>query len=180
MGHVRWVRQGWWARRLPHGRGVTPGCASLGALAAGLLLAGCDGGVGAGPEDPAQSGPPAVPRTGLVVRGHTQPVAGTLTGGTRVSGTLYPALPGANTLYLRVENPGSGGAGMVGRAEVAASMPGMAMRPAMATLVGRAGGYQGTIALPMFGHYAARIVMVTRQGRRQGTLRLDVPLAPGT
>jgi len=107
------------------------------------------------------------------VRGHTQPVAGTLTDGERVSGMLYPALPGVNTLHLRVENRGSGIAGAVGRAEVAALMPGMAMRPAMATLVERAGAYRGTIALPMFGRYAARIVVVTRQGRRQGMLALD-------
>ncbi len=30
----------------------------------------------------------------------------------------------------------------------------------------------------MFGRYAARVVVVTRRGRWQGTLILDVPLDP--
>ncbi len=180
MGHIGWLWQGWWARRIPSGRGVAPGWTGLGALAISLLLVGCGGRVGAGAAEPARPGPTGASRGALVVRGHTQPIGGTLTGGARVSGTLYPALPGVNMLHLRIEGPGGRGAGVAGRLEVAASMPGMAMSPTMATLVERVGDYQGTIALPMFGRYVARIVVVTPRGRRQGTLTLDVPLALGT
>jgi len=118
---------------------------------------------------------------GQVVRGHDQAVTGALTGGGCVRGTLYPALPGANTLRLRVGDAGDAGTGAaLGRVEVVAAMPGMAMRPVTTTLVARDGRYQGTIALPMFGRYAARVVVVTRRGRWRGTLTLDVPLALGT
>jgi len=148
-------------------------CALAGALTAGLLLAGCG----------AETGPAAHPAgsesAGVVVRGHAQPVAGTLAGGGRVRGTLYPALPRANTLRLRVDGAGVGAAAS-GRMEVAAAMPGMAMRPATATLAARGGRYQGTIVLPMFGRYAARVVVVTPRARRRGTLTLDAPLTLGT
>jgi len=158
-------------------------CASVGTLAAGLLLAGC-GSVGVDPLASARLVPTAAPTTslrgGLIVRGHAQRVAGTLTGGVRVSGTLYPALPGANTLRLRVVGPDGGDADATGRAEVAAVMPGMAMRATTTVLTGHAGWYQGTIALPMFGRYAARLVVLTPRGRRHGTLVLEMPLALGT
>ena len=180
MGYVGGLWQGWGARRRPDGRGVALGWAGLGALAVGLLLVGCGGRAGAGATDPAVLGPRSASRSEVVVRGHTQLVAGTLTGGARVSGTLYPALPGVSMLHLWVTNPGGRGGGVTGRLEVAASMPGMAMPPATATLVERVGDYQGTIALPMFGRYVARIIVVTRRGRRHGAVTLDVPLALGT
>jgi hypothetical protein len=155
--------------------------ASISALAAGLLLAGCAS-VEVGPTASARPVPTVVPTVDprLVVRGHAQPLAGRLADGARVSGTIYPALPGANTVRLRIEDPGGGAVGAAGRAEVAAAMPGMAMRPVTVTLAAHAGRYQGTIALPMFGRYTARIVVTTRRGRRHGTLTLDVPLALGT
>jgi hypothetical protein len=56
------------------------------------------------------------------------------------------------------------------------TMPGMAMRPLRATLRGQAGRYRGTVVLPMFGTYLARVLLATPHGQRQGTLRLDVPL----
>ncbi len=163
---------------LHHGSMVGPrayALASASTVAAGLLLVGC----GAGPQPPATALPTVWPAgADQVVRGHDQAVTGALTGGGRVRGTLYPALPGANTLRLRVD--GAGDPGAPERVEVAATMLGMAMRPVTTTLVACDGRYQGTIALPMFGRYAARVVVVTRRGRWRGTLTLDVPLALGT
>jgi len=160
---------------LPSPRGIRAGLsAGAAALAIGLLT-GCGSTT---PVAPSRAAAPTVdPR--LVVRGHDQPVFGMLAGGARLRGTLYPALPGANTVRLRTEDLGGEDTGAPGRAEIVAAMPGMAMHPVTTTLAAHAGRYQGTIALPMFGRYTARIVVTTRRGRRHGTLTLDVPLMTG-
>src|SRR5207245_2216367 len=55
-----------------------------------------------------QAAPPAVPAATptvdprLIVRPRTMPIAGTLSNGLHLDGTLYPAYPGRNTLYLTV------------------------------------------------------------------------------
>lgn len=110
----------------------------------------------------------------LLVRGHSQQIVATLSGGASVRGTLYPALPGANVVELTLD--GIPSAADAGTLRIRALMPGMAMAPARATLRGHDGRYQGNIALPMFGEYVARVVLVTARGRWQGTLDLSVPL----
>ena len=114
---------------------------------------------------------------GLVVRGHHQAVVATLGAGVRVHGSLYPALPGVNTLDLTLR----GAARMVdaigpGRLDLNVVMPGMVMRPVRVTLRGRNGRYRGNLSLPMFGGYVARVVLVTPGGQWRGTMDLAVPL----
>jgi hypothetical protein len=114
---------------------------------------------------------------GLVVRGHHQAVAATLDGGMRIHGALYPALPGVNALDLTLRGAARGvDAVGPGTLELNVVMPGMAMRPVRVTLRGRNGRYWGNLALPMFGRYVARVVLVTPRGHWRGTMNLAVPL----
>lgn len=153
---------------LPSPRGIRAGLSAGAAALAIELLTGCGG---ATPVAPSRAAAPTVdPR--LIVRGHDQPVSGTLAGGVRLRGTLYPALPGVNMLSLRNSTRDGG----TGRLEVVVTMPGMAMRPVHATLTPHQDRYQGTVTLPMFGRYVARIVLMTPRGRGQGTIPLVVPL----
>ncbi len=113
----------------------------------------------------------------LVVQGHNQAVSATLAGGMHVSGTLYPALPGANTLTLTLSGTARGrGKDTAGTLGLRVTMPGMAMAPLRVALRERAGRYRGVITLPMFGAYVARVVLVAEQGQWQGTMRVLVPL----
>jgi hypothetical protein len=86
--------------------------------------------------------PPAVPTATptvdprLIVRPRTIRIAGTLSNGPHVGGTLYPAYPGRNTLDLTVPRSTQRRYGG-DRIALSASMPGMAMRPIKGTLVAR-------------------------------------------
>ncbi len=95
----------------------------------------------------------------------------------RLSGTLSLALPGANTLTLTLsgasDDKGKDTAGTLG---LRITMPGMAMAPVRVALRGRAGYYRGTLILPMFGAYVARVDLVAGRGRWQGGMPLLVPL----
>lgn len=112
----------------------------------------------------------------LILWPRTSPIAGTLSGGWAVRGTLAPSLPGANTIRLAVRLP-SGAAATAGSLTLTATMPGMIMPPVTAVLHARGGGYTGTLALPMFGDYAAVITLRSPEGRSSGTvdLRLALP-----
>jgi len=113
----------------------------------------------------------------LVVRGHSQALGATLAGGVRVSGTLYPALPGANRLTLTLHGRADeGGAHSRGTLRLRVTMPGMGMPPIRVVLHGQAGRYRGAIVLPMFGAYRAHVVLVVGRGQWQGTLQVLVPL----
>jgi len=113
----------------------------------------------------------------LVVQGHNQVVSATLAGGVRLSGTLYPALPGANTLTLTLSGmTDEGGKDAASSLGLRVTMPGMAMAPVRVVLRGRTGRYRGTVTLPMFGAYVAHVVLVTGRGHWQGTMPLLVPL----
>jgi hypothetical protein len=115
--------------------------------------------------------------TRLIIRPRHAPVAAVLSHGVRLAGTLYPAYPGRNTLRLAAQ--GRAGAPAPGkRVALVAGMPGMAMAPIRATLVARDHHYVGTLRLPMFGAYRARVVMDTPAGRAKGTLTLTLSL-PG-
>ena len=112
----------------------------------------------------------------LIVHASTAPVAAVLPGGLRLAGTVYPTMPGPNTVRVVVSGP-SAGRSLKGRVELIATMSGMAMRPARATLVPRHGAYSGVLTLPMFGRYVARIDVVTPVGRIAGKMVIDIPLA---
>jgi len=113
----------------------------------------------------------------LVVQGHNQAVDTTLAGGVHLSGTLYPALPGANTLTLTLSGMAHPrGADTVGTLGLRVTMPGMVMAPVRVALRERDGHYRGTLTLPMFGVYVARVVLVARREQWQGTMRVRVPL----
>jgi hypothetical protein len=121
--------------------------------------------------------PPAPSAAHLVVRGHDQALSVTLVAGPRLSGTLYPALPGANALTLtRSGAPTARGAVTAGTLGLRVTMPGMAMPPIQATLRGHGSRYRGTLVLPMFGRYLAQVVLVVDGRRWQGAMPLLVPL----
>ena len=111
----------------------------------------------------------------LIIRPRHAPVAAVLSHGVRLTGTLYPAYPGRNTLRLAVQ--GRSGAPAPGnRVALVASMPGMAMAPIRATLVARDHHYVGILTLPMFGTYRAQVVVDTPTGRATGSLTLALSL----
>jgi hypothetical protein len=113
----------------------------------------------------------------LILRARTLPVAGNMSGGVRLAGTLYPALPGPNTLRLTVLGP-LGAALRGARLSLVITMPGMAMAPLRAPLPARGQGYGGAVTLPMLGRYRAAVALTTPAGRYSGALTLAVPL-PG-
>jgi len=99
-----------------------------------------------------------------------------LAGGVRVDGTLYPALPGPNTLRLTLRRA-SGATASAARVTVVVTMPGMDMPPVAATLAAHGRAYTGVIRLPMFGDYQARLVVRTPAGKRyMGVIALTAPL----
>ena len=140
-------------------------------IAAGVTLIVARTGAGTRQQAPGSSATIA-PR--LIVRAHTAPIAATLRGGLRVEGSLYPALPGRNTLRLSAHGVGEQVRG--GSIDVTATMPGMAMAPARATLIARRGGYSGALTLPMFGVYRARIVVHTPSGQYSGAITIALSL----
>jgi hypothetical protein len=148
-------------------------------LGVGLLLLGA--GVGLQGMKSADSRPnvaPTVPTAldpRLVLHRHTVPFSATLDRGVSLNGTLWPGLPGLNTLSLNILLPGrqvTGG----GRVSLVLSMPGMAMIPVHATLIASGQGYHGRAILPMFGSYRARVDASTDSGRYKGALSLTLPL----
>jgi hypothetical protein len=148
-------------------------------LGASLLLLGT--GVGLQGMKSADSRPnvaPSAPTTldpRLVLHRHTVPFSATLDRGVALNGTLWPGLPGLNTLSLSILLPGrqvarGGGVSLV------VSMPGMPMVPVHATLTASGQAYRGRAILPMFGSYRARVDASTASGRYKGALSLTLPL----
>lgn len=108
----------------------------------------------------------------LIVRPHTIRLAITLARGVRLEGTLAPGLPGPNMVSL-VAQPGS----IAGnRLNLEATMPGMIMAPATATLTARGHAYRGMLTLPMFGRYRLRVTLV--RGHLRSTGAIGLPLLP--
>jgi hypothetical protein len=108
----------------------------------------------------------------LIVRPHIVRFHIALPQGGRLEGTLTPAIPGPNTVHL-VAQPGMAGES---RLDIEATMPGMAMAPAVATLTARGHEYRGALTLPMFGRYRLRITLAGGNTRPAGTAEL--PLLP--
>jgi len=112
----------------------------------------------------------------LILHARTSGVGGVLAGGVRVDGTLYPALPGPNTLRLTLRRA-SGATASAARVTVVVTMSGMDMPPVAATLAAHGRAYTGVIRLPMFGDYQARLVVRTPAGKRYtGVIALTAPL----
>ena len=112
----------------------------------------------------------------LIVRAHTVPIAGTL-GSLAVQGSLYPGLPGGNT--VRISLGDTGGLAPSSYLTLVVTMPGMRMVPVTATLPARDGAYSGIVPIPMFGSYAARLTLVRGGVRQHGTIQFSVPLQLG-
>jgi hypothetical protein len=114
----------------------------------------------------------------LILHARTTRVSTLLTGGLRLAGTLYPTLPGPNTLNLNMAGqhptPVRGG-----RVEVVATMPGMPTTPARAVLVPCPAGYCGRLTLPMFGHYRVQAAIAAPSGRLPSSLGIELPLPDG-
>ena len=126
------------------------------------------------------SAPAATPTVDprLVLRAHTVPVTGTLAG-TTLHGTLYPGFPGANTIQITAPDLGGMADGASAYIDVVATMPGMRMIPVSARLQAHNGAYSGTLPLPMFGVYTARLTLVHGAEHQHGTAQLSLPLTIG-
>jgi hypothetical protein len=152
-------------------------------LGASLLLLGAGVGLqGLKSADSRPSSAPTAPTAldpRLVLHRQTVPFSGTIAGGVSVDGTLWPSLPGLNTISLRLLRPGR----QVARADrlsLVLSMPGMTMLPVHATLIASGQGYRGRAILPMFGRYRARVDAAIASGRYTGVLNLTLPLTLAT
>jgi hypothetical protein len=111
----------------------------------------------------------------LVLHPHTTRFRGVLSNGAAVTGTLFPTIPGENTIRLVLSGPSEapkGGSAVT----LVAAMLGMRMAPARADLVSGAHGYAGIIDLSMFGRYRVSVRVVTPRGARHGTIRIELPL----
>jgi hypothetical protein len=115
----------------------------------------------------------------LVLHRHPVPFSGTIAGGVAVDGTLWPSLPGRNTISLHLLLPGRQVA-RDGQVTLVLSMRGMAMRPVQATLTASSQGYRGSVALPKFGPYHAQVDATTAGGRYTGAVNLILPLTLGS
>ncbi len=122
---------------------------------------------------PSRATPTVDPR--LILRPRTAPVAAVLSPRWPLTGTLYPAYPGRNTLRLRLESPDQAA---LARSSISleVTMPGMAMPPIRVVLHGQGGRASGVLTLPMFGVYRAQVVVVTPSGRATGVLALPLSL----
>lgn len=120
-----------------------------------------------------ESGASVDPR--LIVRPHAERLSVRFAGGQRLAGSLYPALPGPNTLRLAALQ---GDRATSGHVDVTVTMLGMAMTPVHAMLSAHGHGYSGTLTLPMFGHYGADIVLHTPSGHYSGAVTIALTL-PG-
>jgi len=132
---------------------------------------------GSRPRAAIASGAHAAVDPRLILHARTSGVGGVLTGGVRVDGTLYPTLPGPNTLRLRLRR--ASGTMVARQVRVVVTMPGMAMAPVTATLTAHGRSYAGVIRLPMFGEYRATVVVRTPVRRYGGSVALAVPLDLG-
>jgi hypothetical protein len=121
--------------------------------------------------------PAAVPTVDprLIIHPQTVAIAGVLSGGMHLSGTLYPTIPGANTLRLTLRR-GSGEPVLGAHIRLVATMPGMALVHGRAVLAFRHGRYSGVLRLPMFGFYLAQVVVDTPAGHYTGVITLTLPL----
>lgn len=140
-----------------------------------LVLAVWPGG-GSHPHVALASGAHAAVDPRLILRARATGVGGMLAGGVYVSGTLYPALPGPNTLRLTLRRTSGATLLPAGQVRAVVTMPGMAMPPVAATLTAHGRSYAGAIRLPMFGAYRARLVVRTPAGRYTGAVAVTVPL----
>jgi hypothetical protein len=104
----------------------------------------------------AQPAPAAPAHPPLILRPYTSIITG--------------SLPGANTVRLH-----SGVPATAGSLTLTASMPGMFMPPIRVMLDARAGGYIGTVILPMFGDYLAVLALRSPVGRATGNMSLHLP-----
>jgi len=164
-------------RSRPHGRrGLILGLGCV-IASSGLALAVRSGG-GPHPHAAIASGAHAAVDPRLILHARTSGVRGVLEGGVRVSGTLYPALPGLNTLRLTLRRASGVPVGTAPAEQVAVvvTMPGMAMPPVTATLTAHGRAYAGVMRLPMFGDDQARLVVGAPAGRDTGAIALTVPL----
>ena len=111
----------------------------------------------------------------LIIHARRTGIAGALYGGIGVSGSLYPTLPGVNTVRLLLRE-GAGRPLVGGRISLVVTMPGMPMAPIRSVLTATAQGYRGALHLPMFGAYRAQVVVAAAAGRYRGAIPIVVSL----
>lgn len=142
-----------------------------------LVLLGVGVALHAGVGSSGAAAPAATPTIDprLIIHPRTVPIVATLSHGVQVSGTLYPAYPGRNTLRLVLRWQG-GVLAPAAPLTLVATMPGMAMAPIRARLAGHDLHYSGGVTLPMFGAYRAQIRILTPSGPSTGTVMLPLTL----
>ncbi|HZT96510.1 MAG TPA: hypothetical protein VFB34_06700 [Chloroflexota bacterium] len=114
---------------------------------------------------------------------HVTTFSGTLSGGIRLRGSLYPSIPGytkglgRNRITLALSRRGSRIA--AGLLTLTSTMPGMAMKPDHASVRLRRGRIAANLLLPMFGSYRIQVDLRLGRATRTGVFLLDlrVPLA---
>lgn len=127
---------------------------------------------------PEVAGRPVVdPR--LILHPRTVRIAGSLSEGIRLSGTLYPAIPGRNTLRLALWRDGHE-MSRISPLTIAVTMPGMRMTPARSRLIPTRGAYMGSIVLPMFGIYRAQLSLEDSQLVVHGSIHITLSFQPST
>lgn len=107
----------------------------------------------------------------LVLHPTTIGLSGTLSGAP-FTGTISPAIPGPNRLRITL-HPSRSTSPQPASLRVEATMPGMKMSPAHATLYSTGRTYVGTIDLAMFGRYALH---VTGPAHHAGSAIVTLPL----
>jgi hypothetical protein len=108
----------------------------------------------------------------LILQRRALPVTAKLGAHVEVVGTLYPSIPGPNTLSLKVH----GATAKTEGPRISITMPGMRMVPIMITLAPKGDAYSGTVQLPMLGYYQAVVSLVVGTQVVTGTMQLAVPL----
>jgi hypothetical protein len=108
----------------------------------------------------------------LILRPHTIAVTGRLANDLPFRFTIYPTLPGSNT--VRVALPAA--SGRHSHVTIVATMIGMAMTPSRASLVDHGGVFVGSVNLPMFGRYRLTVISQLQSARQAGHVTVVLPL----
>jgi hypothetical protein len=108
----------------------------------------------------------------LILRPHAIAVTGRLSNHLPFRLTIYPALPGSNS--LRVGFPGNSRPDA--QLTVVAGMTGMAMTPSRARLANHGHTFVGWINLPMFGRYRLTVNSQLESVRHTDHVTVVLPL----
>jgi hypothetical protein len=108
----------------------------------------------------------------LILQPRTIAVGGRLSNNLPFRLTIYPALPGSNSVRLTLPRASHPSAPMT----VVATMIGMVMAPSRTTLVGHGQVFTGSIDLTMFGRYRLTVTEAGALDRQTDPVTVVLPL----